>query len=350
MTASTDFSPVAGRGELKPESGLLGRFRRKQDLEPVGSGFVRILLDEQGSPIASGEQLSAGQKYWSRGRSWVKVDVGTHRLEYEVDFPDPSGSAEFVARVAVTASVEDAVGAAADGCTNVAEILVPVLEEAVAVVTGKVTRTKESDPIAALHSMRKKARNAVRKLVGESLDVPPWLSARVTAVTVEFDSVTAQHHATLVERKHGGHLIAADGENEMVKTETAMKIRDMVRTSLAPHLSDPATRAIEVVVSDPSTENINAFAAKMAEGEIGQQRALVAFVQTLLEKDYLDKDDPLYKTLVQVSSMGLEGLYVNQPSALGRGASAAELKAGPTSQSGEDAPADAEVDGDEGDS
>ena len=322
MTASKDFSPVVEKGELQAPTGLLGRLGRKHDLEPLPGGFARILLDEQGAPLVSGEQLTAGQKYWTRARSWVKIDIGTHRLEYEVDFSDPSGSAGFTAKIAVSASVRNAEGAARDGCTSAGEVIIPLLREAIEVAAASSSPAEEEDPIAALSAMRVRAREAARTLVGNEPTVPEWLSATVTAVSVDFDEATAKRHADLVEKKHGTHLIAAEGENEQKKAETAMKVRDIVRESLEPHLRDSMGREIEVVISNPTTENINAFASKMADTELGRQQALFAFVQSLIDKDYLDKEDPMYRTLVQVSSKALEGLYEGAPPALTGGAAA----------------------------
>lgn len=328
MTASSDFSPVVEKGELEEPSGLFRRLGRKHDLEPLGGGFARVLLDEHGATLAAGEQLTAGQKYWTRARSWVKVDVATHRLEYEVDFSDPSGSAGFTATIAVTASVRDAAEAARDGCTSAGEILVPLLREAIEVAAGSAEPpASEEDPIAALSAMRVQVRTAARSLVGTEPSVPEWLSATVTAVGVDFDEATAKRHSDLVEKKHGTHLIAAEGENEQKRAETAMKVRDIVRESLEPHLRDSMGREIEAVISNPSTENINAFASKMSDGELGRQQALFAVVQQLIDKDYLDKDDPIYRTLVQVSSKALEGLYESGPPALGGGAAVGELAA-----------------------
>jgi hypothetical protein len=287
-----------------------------------------VLLDEQGKPLASGEQLTAGQKYWTRARSWVKVDVGTHRLEHEVDFSDPTGSAGFTAKIAVTASVRDAEGAVRDGCSSAAEILVPLLREAIEVAATSSPPAEEGDPIAALSAIRGQAREAARGLVSTEPAVPEWLSAKVTAVSVDFDEETAKRHADLIEKKHGTHLIAAEGENEQKKAETAMKVRDIVRESLEPHLRDSMGREIEVVISNPTTENINAFASKMADTELGRQQALFAFVQTLIDKDFLDKEDPMYRTLVDVSSKALEGLYDGGPPALGGGTSAPEISSG----------------------
>lgn|GEM_PF-3713456 len=327
MTASSDFSPVVETGEIQAPSGLLGRLKHKHDLEPVGGGFVRILLDDQGVPLASGEQLTAGQRYWTRARSWLKIDVGAHRLRYEVDFSDPSGSAGFIATISVEASVQDAEGAARDGCTSAGEILVPLLREAIEIAVGSSSTTAGEEPIATLSAMLAKAREAARGLVRTEPSVPSWLSATVTSISVDFDEITARRHADLIEKKHDTHLIAAEGESEEMKTRKAMEIRDIVRNSLEPHLRDSMGGEIEAVVSNPTTENINAFASKMADTELGRQQALFAFVQSLIDKDFLDKEDPMYRTLVQVSSKALEGLYEGGPPALGGGTGANEISA-----------------------
>lgn len=327
MTISKDFAPVAEKGELQAARGLLGRLGRRHDLEPLDGGFARILLDEQGNPIVSGEQISAGQKYWARARSWVKIDIGTHRLQYDVEFSDPSGSAGFIAEISVTASVKDAAGAAQDGCTSAEEILVPVLREAIEVASGKAASPTGDGPITALSSAREQARAAARKLVGREPDVPAWLAAQVKAVSVDFDSTTAKHYADLVDKKHGSHLIEAEGEHDQRKAELMLKIRGIVRESLEPHLRDPVGRQIEAVIAEPSTENLNAFASKMAAGDLARQQAGITLIETLMDKDYVDKDDPLHVALLKMGPKLIESLSADPQPALGSGSSPPEIEA-----------------------
>lgn len=325
MTAS-DFSPVAETGEIPAPSGIFGRWGRKHSLEPLGGGFARILLDEQGRSQASGNQLTAGQKYWSGARSWVKVDTGTHRLQYTVDFSDPLGSAGFIATISVTASVKDADGAAQDGCTSAGEILVPLLREAIEVAAGSVATGE--DQTATLSARLAVARNAARALVGTEPSVPVWLAATVTSVSVDFDDTTARRHADLTEKQHGTQLIAAEGENRQMQAKTEMEVRDIVRNSLKPHLRDSMGSEIEAVVSAPTTENINAFAAKLSNTEQGRHQALFETVQVLIDKDMLDPENPVFEALVQASSKALEGMYEGGAPELEGGTGAAEITGG----------------------
>lgn len=345
MTISKDFAPVAETGELEATGGLFGRLGRRHNLEPLGGGFTRILLDEHGRAIFSGDQLSAGQKYWARARSWVKIDTGTHRLAYDVEFSDPSGSAGFVAKMTVTASVQDAEGAAQDGCTSAEEILVPVLREAIEVAGGKATAPAGGDPIETLSSAREQARAAARKLVGKEPNVPNWLAAKVTAVSVDFDTTTAKHHADLVEKKHGGHLIEAKGEHDQKEMEGTLKVRDIVRENLAPHLRDSLGREIEAVVANPSTENLNAFASKISEGDMARQEAGITFIKALMDGNYIDKDDPVHVALLEMSSQLIKSLSANPAQALGSGQSKPEIEA-EAGDDGDDA-AGGESDGDD---
>ena len=329
MSATDDFSPVVEEQEFVTETGLLGRRRRRHDLEPLGAGYTRILLDDRGVPLHTGEQPSAGQRYWSRaGRSWVKVDLRPHILEYQIQFSDPTGRAGFIATVTVNSSVKDAEEVAKEGATSVKDILVPALREAIERASDKGHSVDKDDPVSALGTMRIHASKAAKGLVGDVKGIPSWLVAKVTAVSVDFDAATDSHRNELIKRSRDGQLIVAAGNNEKIEKTTAMEIRGIVRDSLTPHLANPATRAIEVVAGDPSPENINALVSTLNGIEGDQQRATIALLQELIDKDYLDKEDPIYKAIVDVAARVIRGdSFTEARSSLGAGATAKEITA-----------------------
>jgi hypothetical protein len=329
LSVTDDFSPVAEEGRFKAETGLLGRLRRRNDLEPLSGGYARVLLDEQGAPVLAGEQISAGQRYWSRARSWMKVDVRRHTLEYEIKFSDPSGQAGFVATITVACSVKDPKAAAVEAADSVKDVLVPALRGAIKRASGTGSAIGDDDPVAALSTMRAHAERAAEEVVGEVSGIPAWLSAEITAISVDFDAATAGHRDELVKRSRDGQLIVADGANKKIETTTSMEIREIVRNSLTPHLANPATRAIEVVASDPSPENIDALVATLNSVEADQQSATIALLQELIEKDYLDKEDPIYKAIVDVAAKVIRGEPFSEArSSLGMGAPVKEIAGG----------------------
>jgi hypothetical protein len=329
LSVTDDFSPIADEGEFKAEGGLLGRLRRRHNLEPVSGGYARVLLDEEGAPVLTGDQMSAGQKYWSRARSWVKVDVRRHTLEYEIRFSDPSGRAGFIATITATCSVKDPEMAVVEGAEGVKDVVVPALRAAIKRVSNTSPDIEGDDPVKTLSAMRVRASQSADEVVGQVPGVPAWLSAEITAVSVDFDAATASHRDELIRRSRDGQLIIADGENKKIETNTSMEIREIVRTSLTPHLANPATRAIEVVASDPSPENINALVNALNGVEAAQQSATIALLQELIEKDYLDKEDPIYKAIVDVAARVIRGESFSEArSSLGTGTPAKEITAG----------------------
>ncbi|MFI4992915.1 MAG: hypothetical protein ACHQCH_04780, partial [Solirubrobacterales bacterium] len=132
MEHPDDFSPIVEQGEFEAATGMLGRFKRRRELPSVSVGVALVLADKDGKPVAGGEQISGGEKYWAKATSWIKVDVSEHTLEFTIPFPDPSGRAGFTATVTVGSAIVDSPTVAASGVTSVKGFLEPALSEAVA--------------------------------------------------------------------------------------------------------------------------------------------------------------------------------------------------------------------------
>jgi len=340
LSDNNDYSPIVDEGELEGGTGLLGRLRRREELGPVGAGYMRILLDADRSAVAGGEQLSAGEKYWSRGaRTWVKVDVGEHPLTYDVGFSDPSGQAGFVATVSVRCSVKDASTAAVQGATGVRRFVEPALQQAVARTGRGIPPATDVDgPVATLTKLLDNADATVRESVtGAVDDLPGWLEARVTSARVQFDEETAKHHAELVATTRDIDVERLTGDKDRLHMENEMSVRAIVRENLAPYLADPVMRGFETVFADPSPANVDRVVGQVTATN---RDMILSILERLAEKDLLDKGDAAVNGAVEALLAALKGVpFESGAAALGAGGVAGALGGG--SEAGEDAAAGA---------
>lgn len=305
---SDDFSPIADQGELERVSGIIGRLKQRRDLPPAGPGFERILTNSDGSPVAAGERLSAGEKYWAQGQGWIKVDVADHALAYELPFRDPHRGAGFTALITVTSRIIDSFAVARNGIASVKSFLEPALREAVIEACADFPSIDEHEPIVALNKMRQEAESLLRKSVrGPVRGLPDWLSATVSSISVLFDPATEKHHDDLVKRARDSELIDADAGIKKKETSNVLALRDMWRRELEPHLSNPATRAFEVVFSDPSPQNIASVVTQLNEADRQYRGEVLNVLSTLIERQYVDKDDDTFKVAFEAIVSGLEG-------------------------------------------
>lgn len=329
MNGSNDFSPIVEQGDLEATSGVLGRLRRRQELGPVGSGLVRILLNEEGTALVAAEQLSAGQKYWARtARSWVKVDVSEHVLNYEVPFTEPSGRAGLVAALAVRCSVSDPAVAAQQGVRRVRDFLESALQDEVARASSQMVSADSSDPVAVLGDLQRNADAALKEALrgdgGQVEDLPSWLQARVTSVTVRLDAATAEHRDVLVKQKRRGELIDLAGHNEQKEKANAMKVRAIVRDSLGEHLANPAMNSFEVVFADPSPENISAVVGHV---NAANHELILNVLQNFTENDLIDKDDKVFNATAEALINAMKGTPFQSAGMLGGSEPAPEIGA-----------------------
>jgi hypothetical protein len=295
LKPTDDFSPIAEQGELELEAGLFSKLRRRREIAPVAPGFVRVLLDADSAPI---EELTAGQKYWSRARGWVKVDVRSHSLEYTISFPDPSGLAGFVAVVDVTVAVSDANGAVAQAAESVGEILRPALQNAVRKAhSDSQGPDQEANPVAVLNSLRLAATRNVEKLIGPVAEMPPWLNAKVTSVTVELDEATAKHREELMGKIRAVALADADGQSEVAKAENELRVRKVWELGMGDQLAHPEKRALARIAADPSRENIDRVANELDQIEAQGRTAFVQVLREAIDKGHFPDDDEIRHAL-----------------------------------------------------
>jgi hypothetical protein len=300
LKPADDFSPIAEQGELEVEGGLFSRLKRRRELAPIAPGFVRVLLDGDGNPI---DQQTAGQKYWSRARGWVKVDVRSHPLEYTIQFPDPTGLAGFAAELLVSARVSEPAGAVAEGADSVEDLLRPSLQKAVRKAHGKATQVNESEnSVNILNQLRLNATENLETLLGDLDDLPHWLSAKVTAVTVELDEATARHREELVGKLRAVAVFDADGQSGAAKARNELAVLKIWEEGLAGRLADPERRALMRLAADPSKDNIDVVAAEFNQLDAEKRAAVLGFFRLAVEEGHFPEDEGLLSAFRQMES------------------------------------------------
>lgn len=304
--------------------------RRRQQLSPVGAGYARVLIDEDGTPILAGQRLTGGEKRWPRARTWIKVDVGRHTLEYQIPFSDPTGRAGFVATVTVSVQVRDPAEVAQHGTVSVKGPLKSALRRMIADGSAKIQATNDADPISALVTVRQHADKTMCEAIhGEVRDLS-WLSAEIESVTVGFDDATRCHHAELVDRTRRGELIDVNAENEKKEAAATLAVREVWRDNLLPQLRDPSRRVFEAAFANPTEENLRNAVTQVNNAEFALLTHGLEILKTTLEKDFVDKDDPVYTTIKAISGK-LEQLYLPGSSAtLPQSADQGKLKSAET--------------------
>ena len=299
MKANEDFSPIAEQGELELDAGLFSRLKRRREMAPLSPGFARVLLDSEGAPIS---EQTAGQRYWSRARGWVKVDVRDHSLEYRIQFPDPSGLAGFVAVVDLTARVGDPQGAASAGAESVEDVIRPALQSAIRKAHSKSPVSANEHSVTALNDLRLAADENLEKVVGPIGALPRWLDVTVTSANVEFDEATAKHREELVQKMRSVVLADADTESEAAKARGKIKVNEIWEEGFANRLADPERRALARIAADPSRENIDRVAAQFDAIEAEGRSAMVGFFKVALEEGYFPEEQSILKALQSMES------------------------------------------------
>lgn len=309
MEFATDFSPVAEEGTIERPRGMLGRWRQLSQLPPIGNGFVRVLLNENGEPMGGGQNLSAGEKYWVSAVSWVKVDIRDHTMRYTFPLSEPSGNASFDVTVTLTVTVKNPMEVVRRGIRSARGIVEPALQTALLHIAGQLGRpyVLGDDPLLALNECRSRVAVAVSSALGsyQHLTLPLSIGAVMGPVAVSFDRATQNHHDDLLNRIQKGRIIDVDASNTERETTHAIANREAWRKALEPYLSDPEKRAFEIVAANPSEENIRAVVAHLDEDDKGRRSEVLAVLNTLVDRHYLDKDDELYNVTIRAIIDGL---------------------------------------------
>jgi hypothetical protein len=299
-----DYSPVVEEGELEAGSGFLARLRRRQELTPVSPGFRRVLLDADGSPFTSAEQFTPGERRNTNARRWARVDMRHHRLEYRVAFSDTSALANFVADVAVDASVIDPVTMLEYGATTgVKDVIEPALNRAIGGVSRAGASQQEESDAAMLARLRQEIAVGLRDLENRTLDgVPVWLTVTVQTIQVEFDKGTREHYDELVKLEQRLQLTDVRQRNEQKETEGKIKVRDLWRKDLLPNLRDSSLRVFEEVYANPTDANIRAAVGQANERELLILREVLGTFENMAKDGFYEKDDPTVRALAGLVS------------------------------------------------
>lgn len=349
MTPRDDFSPIAEQGELPPSSGLR-LTRRRPDLGQVEAGFVRMLIGQDGSMFPE-HQRTGGERQWGRMRSWIKIDVGDHMLEYEVPFYDPSGRFKLKAHVSVRASVSDPTEAAARGVKSVRNDLESAVRQVIFDATDEAESVEGGTPIAALNESRRRAEISIRRFArGNVPGLPGWLNAVFGAVSVSLDGKTQDHLDNLVGTSFESEMLDASRINTEKKVRGEVAVRAIWRDELLPHLSNPAARLFEAAFADPSQANIARAVDQVAASDMRAMLEGFELLRTMVDKDHVDKGDPFY-TAIEAMCGRMAHVYMpGAAAALGGPAAKEELPVGddPAEHVIDHEPSD--VDAEEGDS
>jgi CHAT domain len=305
-----DFSPIVERRELATTT--LSRLRRTRRPPSVGVGYELVLANRDGQPIAAESNILGRGRSRARAGVWITIDIAEHMLEFKIPFPDPTGRAGFLASVTVRAAIVDASKVAASGIRGVKGIIEPILSKAIADRMSKVKPSSCEDPVAVLNDSRRAAEGALRTSMHENVtDLPGWLAAHVTSITVTFDDATKRHYDDLVKRARESELIDASAEIKTRQTRHEIALRDAWRAALAEHLSNPAARSFEVAFSDPTPENIARVVDQVNAADAVARARVLHILSSLIDHGHLHETDELSSVAMEI--MG--GLDVE----LGRG-------------------------------
>jgi hypothetical protein len=332
MTAADDFSPIADQGTIEGGRGILGRWRRRADLTPVGYGFERVFVDDDGK-VTGGRNISAGEKYWAHGSAWVTVDVSAHQLTYELPVADRTGKAGYVVTVTVSAQVKDGreQDVVRERAGKVRPMLLPGIQEMVA--SGIRGATAEGPPAIGpagppadigletgdeLSGMRQAIEDRLRSQhVGKPVPAPDWLATSVSSLSVAFDQTTAKHVQALIEQARAGVI-------EVRAAAQKIALREKWRDHLFEHMAQGPARAIEVVLDNPTPEAIQAAVLQLNAAESEKRDDMRSVLELMIDHKLVDdvRDVEQWQAVKAITEALLpEGTQASGAPALGAGSS-----------------------------
>jgi hypothetical protein len=309
MSLPDDFTPIVDEQQIEHARGLLAR-RKQRTLPPVGRGYERVLIAQDGT-VTPG--TTAGSNYWAPGTSWAKVDMSAHDLAYEFAIEDRFGLGGCVATLTVTTRIIDSSKVVRRRTPSVKGVIEPLLREFVSVQLNEVRkperesedalrtagRAPSSETIRLMEVYRNRLEGKLREGVAkpDPITVPTWIALSITSVDVEYDASTARYRDDLLAANREAYVIAAKGEGQLTGADVEIDLRERWRTTLTRGLSDPAARLIEAAAADPSPENIQAIAARMDAAD-DQLRAMWLEAMKVLAANNYDLNDPKVFTMV----------------------------------------------------
>jgi hypothetical protein len=293
MPHDHDYSPVVDSGVIEQERGILGRALRRQTLPPVGNGFERVFVNNDGTVVAGGERFSAGERYWSAGTGWVKVDVTSHPMDFRFAVR-PNSDAGFEVAITADVRVTNSQRAAQERARSARELVGPTLHQQLRAALQEPPPDRvQGEPADWLNRMRFRLDRTLNEslVTGHTLMATDWLSVHVKAVTAEFDQATADHFEALAEERRKGELLGARGINALAGVDQEIELRGKWRDHFKDHLSDPELRSIELVVGAPTQENIASTIALLNSQDVAKRKDTLALLGTLIEGNYIPHVD-----------------------------------------------------------
>lgn len=294
MAAINDFDPLAGQDLVEKAAGLLARRKMRSTIKPVSYGCERVFVDSDGVVHAVKGPITAGERYWTSGGSWLSIDVADHSLTYSFAYRDLDGTASYRIDATVTVRVVDAVEVVRRKIRGVRAYIEPALRTSINEV---LTSFRAQDSSHNLYKLNARRGDIERQLVerlqpGRGIKIEDWLSVRLADLNVTFDSDTAAHYDTLVSAARGLEIDAADRKQ---RTEWAQYFEQ--------HLTDPLARAVQIVSADPSQENVERVVGMINADEKWRTGEAASVLKTLIDKNYFDNLDQLKAGRVLLESL-----------------------------------------------
>lgn len=297
-----DYDPLARQQVIGKPTGLLGRRKLRESLQPVGFGFERVFVDADGVVHPISGALTAGERYWASGGTWLSVDVADHSLTYPFSHRDVDGSASYRIDATVTVRIADSAEAVRRQIRSVRVYVEPALRSVIGdALTGRPD-AKEAQGLVKLNSRRAEIEHLLRDRLrpGTSIKIENWLVVRLADLAVVFDSETAAHHDRLVSKARGLELDDAERRQRTAWADY-----------FGPLLGDPLGRAVQLVAADPSKENLARVADVINADERLHRDEVLKIMERLIDNNWVQDAAELKALRVIVDSLILPGTVPN---------------------------------------
>lgn len=329
-----DYNPIASRGRIEKGLGILGRRRVRDSIPPVEHGFELVIVDRNGE-ARSGAALTAGERYWASGGTWLKIDVSDHELTYGFSHGATDGSARYLIEVTVVVSILDAAEAVRRKAGGVRKYILPILKQRVATSLSTAIRPGSSDTLSTLNAGRDRVTRDLAEGLqpGSSFDVDGWLRVVVNDISVTFDRATASHYDRLVDAARTSEIHLTELRNKKASAKAEIDLRITWSEHLEPRMADPLQRAVEVIAANPTQENIQQVVAQLDGSDQWTRAEVVSILNKLIDKDFVADINEL-----QAIKVIVDGLQRTPATGQGRavGSSGMKLIEGSEVVSGDD--------------
>lgn len=312
-----DFDPLSQQETVEKTTGILARRKMRSAIKPIGYGCERVFVDLDGVAQAVKGPVTAGERYWTAGGTWLSIDVADHALSYSFAYRDLDGTASYRIDATVTVRVTDAVEVARRNIRGVRVYVEPALRTSINEALASFRSQDSSHNLIRLNARRGDVERqlADRLQPGRSITIEDWLSVRLADVAVTFDSDTEAHHGKLVSAARGLQLDEADRKQ---RTEWAEYFEK--------HLTDPLARAVQIVSANPSQDNVERVVSMINADEKWRTGEAAEVLKTLIDKNYFDDIEQIKAGRVLLESLLRPDVRADR--ALGPGIPDASVAAG----------------------